>query len=46
MSSIKTSSHHIDDASMNTGSFGRSCSVIGSQLVKDDESSMTESEEI
>jgi hypothetical protein len=46
MSSIKTSSHHIDDASMNTGSFGRNYSVIGSQLVQHDELSIAESEEI
>ena len=46
MSSINTSSHHIDNASMNTGSFGRNCSIIGSQMVQHDELSIAESEEI
>lgn len=46
MSSIKTSSHRIDEASMNTGSFGRNFSAIGSQMVQHDEFSIDESEEI
>ena len=46
MSSIKISSHHLDEASMNTGSFGKNFSVIGSQMVHHDELSIAESEEI